>query len=122
MKRQDELNEAWCKYMGKFSTEIMQALAFALRWCDEHPHWISVKEQLPSKKNEYVNNSILVLSTDGNNVYKSRYLYQNQSNECLSGWFTYDLYKLDNITHWMPLPEAPSSSEFPNNSKKGDEE
>lgn len=37
MKRQDELNEAWCKYMGKFSIEIMQALAFALRWADAHP-------------------------------------------------------------------------------------
>ena len=32
MTRQDELNEAWCKYMGKCSTEIIQALAFALRW------------------------------------------------------------------------------------------
>ena len=37
MTRQDELNEAWCKYMNKCSTETMQALAFALRWCDEHP-------------------------------------------------------------------------------------
>lgn len=36
-QRQDQLNEAWCKYMGKCSTEIMQALAFSLRWCDQHP-------------------------------------------------------------------------------------
>ena len=49
MKRQDELN-AWCKYMGKCSTEILQALAFALRWCDAHPNWISVDDELPTEK------------------------------------------------------------------------
>ena len=37
MTQQEELNEAWCNYMGKCSIEIMQALAFALRWADEHP-------------------------------------------------------------------------------------
>lgn len=36
-QRQDQLNEAWCKYMNKCSVEIMQALAFALRWADAHP-------------------------------------------------------------------------------------
>lgn len=35
MTRQEELNEAWCKYRGKCSTEIIQALAFALKWADE---------------------------------------------------------------------------------------
>ena len=68
------------------------------------PHWISVEDKLPPKKNKYVDNSILVLATDGNNVYKSRYIYQ--SNEYLSGWFTYDLYALDNIIYWMPLPSV----------------
>lgn len=42
MTRQDELNEAWCKYMNKCSTEIMQALAFALRWADEHPKLVVI--------------------------------------------------------------------------------
>lgn len=47
MIRQEELNEAWCKYRGKCSTEIIQALAFALRWCDEHQNWISVEDEFP---------------------------------------------------------------------------
>lgn len=50
MKRQDELNEAWGKYANKCSTEIMQALAFALRWCDAHPINYDGKAML------YVNN------------------------------------------------------------------
>lgn len=37
MTRQEELNEAWCKYRGKCSAEIIQALAFALKWADRHP-------------------------------------------------------------------------------------
>ena len=47
MTRQEELIEAWCKFRGKCSTEILQALAFALRWCDQHPAWISVEDELP---------------------------------------------------------------------------
>ena len=30
MTRQEELNEAWCKYRGKCSTEIMQALELGI--------------------------------------------------------------------------------------------
>ena len=78
----------------------MQALAFALRWCNQHPNWISVKDELPPKESEYEDNSPAVLVTDGNSVYKGLY----RSNEFLSGWFTHDMWELDNVTHWMPLP------------------
>jgi hypothetical protein len=72
------------------------------RWADEHPNWISVKDELPPKESEYEDNSIVVLATDGNDVYKGIY----QSNEYLSGWFTCDLWALDNVTHWMSLPSV----------------
>lgn len=101
MKRQDELNEAWCKYMGKCSTEIMQALAFALRWTDEHPHWISVGEELPPRKSEYDDLSNNVLATDGKEIYESVYNHDSKD------WFTHDMWRLYNITHWMPMPQAP---------------
>ncbi|MBQ7690201.1 MAG: DUF551 domain-containing protein [Muribaculaceae bacterium] len=100
MKRQDELNAAWCKEMGEVTPDIMRALAFALRWADAHPGWRSVEDGLPPKESEYEDNSIVVLATDGNNVYNALY----RSSEFLSGWFTHDLWALDNITHWMPLP------------------
>lgn len=49
MTRQEQLNEAWCNYRGKCSTENLHALAFALRWCNEHQNWISVEDELPEK-------------------------------------------------------------------------
>lgn len=76
-------------------------------WSDEHPNWISVEDELPPKESKYDDNSIVVLATDGNGVYKGLY----RSGEYLSGWFTYDLWELDNITHWMPLPNPPKKGE-----------
>ena len=104
MKRQDELNDAWCKYMNKCSTEIMQALAFALRWCDEHPHWISVKEQLPPKEaveDEFITDmSIDVLATDGKTIHICFY------DHILERWLYGDFWQLDNISYWMYLPSV----------------
>ena len=88
MTRQEELNEAWCKYMGKCSTEIMQALAFALRWCDEHPNWISVEDELPKKDGKYLFYDEIL------GVQASIY---------------YDGCTLTNsVTHWMALPQPPA--------------
>ena len=92
MKRQDELNEAWCKYMGKCSTEIMQALAFALRWADAHPRWISINDELPNEDGMYIFLQSGIIYTAM--YYKSIGLHRD-------------------ITHWMPLPQPP---------KKGGEE
>ena len=92
MTRQDELNEAWCSYMGKCSTEIIQALSFALRWCDEHPHWISVEDELP-KENDWI-----IVSTFFNSVACPAYYYEGEDVEEL---------RSQGITHWMPLPQMP---------------
>ncbi len=104
MKRQDELNEAWCKYMNKCSTEIMQALAFALRWCNEHPHWISVKDRKPKfkRENDYFQYSEMVIVTDGE--------YRTSANWVHSiagwyGWYNGD-EELEGVTHWMPMPSV----------------
>lgn len=94
MTQEDELNEAWCKYMGKFSTEIMQALAFALRWADAHPHWISVEDGLPP-----LGCSMIVLVSYGEDI---------QISEWDNGLFhEIELGVIIHPTHWMPMPEAP---------------
>lgn len=123
MTRQDELNEAWCKYRGKCSTEILHALAFALRWCDEHPHWISVEDELPEQNKwllTYNGTSINLLMFAGN-----------------GGWYDHSVAQHRNITQWMALPSPPEhfadvskkisgSLEIPNNHtktiEKGDEQ
>ena len=87
----------------------------------ELPRWISVEDELPPKESEYDDNSIVVLATDGNGVYKGIY----RSGEYLSGWFTHNnLWALDNITHWMPMPKMPvlSNSENIGKDLKGGEE
>ena len=97
----EELISHYCDYRGKCTTDDVAALTFAYRMLA--PRWISVEDELPPKESEYEDNSIVVLATDGNDVYKGLY----RSGEYLSGWFTCDLWGLDDITHWMPLPEPP---------------
>lgn len=69
--------------------------------------WISVDDELPPKKGEYDDLSNNVLATDGKEIYESVYNYDFED------WFTHDMWGLVNVTHWMPLPQAP---------KKGGEE
>jgi hypothetical protein len=95
MTRQEELNEAWCKYRGKCSTEIMQALAFALRWCNEHPHWISVEDKLPPLRQG-------VLAYNGVTMYiawvSDDFVWRTHKEHC---------FRMYPVTHWMPLPLPP---------------
>lgn len=106
MTRQEELNEAWCKYMGKCSTEIVQALAFALRWCNEH-HWISVKDRKPELKHsdDNMKYSDNVIVTNGKYRTSARWLHYT-----LAGWYSwYDDgdEEVKDVTHWMPVPAPP---------------
>ena len=89
MTRQEELNEAWCKYMGKCSTEIIQALAFALKWADAHPHWISVEDELPKYKQWVIAHT----KHDDPPFFCTRYEAEELS------------WRL--VSHWMQLPQAP---------------
>lgn len=77
----------------------------------QHPHWISVEDELPPKNSEYDALSNNVLATDGKEIYEI-------SNHDFGEWFTHDLWAINNITHWMPLP----SIETIINKKKGGKE
>lgn len=70
-------------------------------WADSHPHWTSVEDELPPRRSEYDDLSNNVLATDGKKIYKSVYDYGFEE------WFTRDVWPLYNITHWMPMPQAP---------------
>lgn len=65
----------------------------------QHPRWISVEDALPEEDGKY-----LFFSTRGG--VQCAYYYKG-------------LTMGRTITHWMPLPQPPSSSEIPNNHKKG---
>lgn len=107
MKRQDKLNEAWCKYMGKCSTEILQALAFALRWCDSHPHWISVEDELPKinpNDNEWEYSDDVIVALKDGSIAIGRYELDKSIGEHY--WVFYGVDKDLIVTHWMPKPSV----------------
>lgn len=136
MTRQEQINEAWCKYRGKFSTEIMQALAFALSWCDTHPAWISVEDELPPYSKQ-----VLVYSendpwaemwwseryTDGGARFGNGGMYQVLTDNNGFSTLRYDDNEPIQVTHWM-LVEPPAKlsnlerSEKNRKEKKGGEE
>lgn len=64
-------------------------------WADQHPHWISVEDELPEV-------CVAVLTTTPHGTQRVGF-YED-------GWWlanTPDLVRMGSITHWMPLPQAP---------------
>lgn len=80
------------------------------------PNWISVGDELPPKEDDSLDLSVDVLATNGNEVYKTFYDYY------LQRWVKVDDFGLDDITHWMPLPEAPIVAKNATVKEKGGEE
>ena len=107
MTRDEEIKEAavaFCKAEeapNGFAFTPQSSFIVGALWADSHPHWISVEDELPKKDDTLPDFSIYVLATDGNEIYKSFYDYS------IGGWFDDNLFRLDNITHWMPLPAPP---------------
>ena len=87
--------------IGLFSTGaifIGDLIDECFEFGQQHPQWIRVKDELPPKNSEYDALSNNVLATDGKEIYESVY------NHDFEEWFTHDLWAINNITHWMPLP------------------
>ena len=81
--------------------ELKLAYKAGIEDAKNHPHWISVDEELP-KENDF----ILIYGKDGVGVW----LYESPNAE--------EKIIANHITHWMPLPAPPSCSEFPNNQER----
>lgn len=69
------------------------------RWADQHPHWIPVEEDLPPE-NGKTQQSISVWATDG--LMSGEFRYNFDTKTWTNTWG--DPF---DITHWMPLPQAP---------------
>lgn len=97
---------------GDVEDIVASAFIDGVNYADQHPHWISVEDELPK-----IGKDVLVLREDGEMQVAHQY------NEEIARWWSVDGFPLkNNITHWMPLPSLPSCSEFPNNCEKGGEE
>lgn len=76
-------------------------------YADAHPHWRSVEDEFPPHNQAYLAYWL--------HLGVGRYRFV-KANEKVGKSFK------EHITHWMRLPQAPSSSEKPNNCEKGGEE
>lgn len=63
-----------------------------IEWGQQHPHWISVEDELPPKNEAYL--------AFWQHLGVTRYRFV-KSGAKVSRTFS------EHITHWMPLPEAP---------------
>lgn len=77
--------------------------------------WISVKDRLPNEKGEYL---CYFQASYGEWINISKFSFNLEEVDSFdfygknrNGWYGYDsewgYFERDNITHWMPLPEAP---------------
>lgn len=72
--------------------------------------WISVEDKLPEQPPNRVDaqgrswftQDIDCIVYDGKIVFAAHYCFQNK---CF--WYADTLHPLNNITHWMPLPQPP---------------
>ncbi len=81
--------------------------------------WISVKDRLPEKKDSY----LVVEDLFGDKIEKICGFTKNLSDVSFvdfdgntnPGWYDYDseygYFEVQNVTHWMPLPEPPKEEE-----------
>ena len=74
--------------IDKHCNDIISRMDKLIKGLDDKPRWISVEERLPEKNGKTL-------------VYDLRFGIG-------SAFFCYDSWDdMDNVTHWMPLPEPP---------------
>ncbi len=69
--------------------------------------WISIKDALPEK-----DQLVLFCHSERNDKYRCFAAFLSKENErfIIKGPSDFDIYiNLENITHWMPLPEPPNT-------------
>lgn len=118
MAREQQIwNEACHRYAD---SKMRNAFVAAANWADSNPHWIPVEEKLPpfdciEDGSCRCSQPVLIYDPIRAWIYVGRYesddLYGNTywvygngkrpTREVCGG------YEIDNITHWMPMPQPP---------------
>lgn len=109
MTREEFLNVALLQATEEgIGIHLAKFADICIKWGQQHPHWISVEDELPK-----LNSGMVVVAT-----YKGDIDFMIFSN---SGWHNSKRWCCVKgvITHWMPLPAPPTYSEIPNNCEKG---
>lgn len=88
MKEAEKVASANTKSIGDWSAHFFGFIHGA-EWADAHPHWISIEDELP-KEHEWI------LGFSLKRPYIDVYNFDSNG-----------LIEAHDITHWMPLPQAP---------------
>ena len=119
MTREEEIYNAmgdaeWKHIDGTKDIELFDmGFKEGAQWADQHPHWISVKDELPKERDWYL-------------------IYDTNMGHDVCMWYGDCWGNCYKVTHWMPLPAPPehfadvskktsSSSEIPTNLKGGEQ-
>ena len=81
-------DEQLCETINDFCAEWRAA---------DNSRWIPVEKELPEKDNEFEDFSKCVIVTNGKNFWKGMYNYGGED------WLTFDLWPIDDATHWMEI-------------------
>ena len=117
MTRKEEIRKAASEYIVNNSideyiqiSDCKDSFIEGAKWADNHPKspWINVEEDLPFNHKELLydtESSIFpytkpVLIRTKENAHELSYMYVHEYR------WNWD-YDLDEITHWMPIPELP---------------
>ena len=65
--------------------------------------WISVKDELPGKNGQY-------LVKMPNSPFNRKGQAVSEFSSSMKPSFSYDRLHIDEVTHWMPLPEPPEDN------------
>lgn len=99
MTREEKITSLKHLFMG--GTSFEEVLKEAMDFADSHPHWISVKDELPKE-----NSGLAVVVNYMGHLDFMKY--------CKSGWHNNKRWCVPKgiITHWMPLPKMPVLSKL----------
>lgn len=106
MKTPEQMAKEYCdQFCWNDPREEDARDAFLAGYAAAKPKWIGVKERLPEMNEE-------VLISYGNTpFYKLAFLIHNGDRKWFHGTYSNQEYQIDDVTHWMPLPEPPKENE-----------
>lgn len=101
MTREEKKNEL----VALFTTGAMpigELIDACFAFANDHPHWISVEDELPPKEK-----NVLIWSSGSKEVMMGYYIGRNWQRKTNDFYSYVDDGYWHNVTHWMPTPQPP---------------
>lgn len=96
-------NEDYPVYSDEY--ELKLAYKAGIEDAKNHPHWISVEDELPKinpNDSEWEYSDDVIVALKDGSIAVGRYERYNSTGEYY--WILYNVDKDHEVTHWLPLP------------------